>query len=173
MRRALTLSCTGPAVAAVVLLAGCGGGGSTPSASSTTTAATSSSAASSSAPLAQTPFCQQSSKTLTELAPAFSSGQSDPTKVGPILKKAAAQVRAIQPPAAIATDWKTLADSLDQFAASYAGVDPRNPASASAFAQRNATLMGSLTTAAGHVEAYLSTNCGLTAPTPVPVAPSS
>jgi hypothetical protein len=172
MRHALVLSCTGPAVTAVLLLAGCGGGGSTPSASSTTTAA-SSSAASSSAPLAQTPFCQQSTKTLTELAPAFSSSQSDPTKVGPVLKKAAAQVRAIQPPAAIATDWTTLADSLDQFAASYAGVDPRNPASASAFAQRNATLMGSLTTAAGHVEAYLSTNCGLTAPTPVPVAPSS
>jgi hypothetical protein len=171
MRRALVLSCTGPAVAAVLLLAGCGGG-STPSASTTTTAA-SSSAASSSAPLAQTPFCQQSTKTLTELAPAFSSGQSDPTKLGPILKKAATQVRAIQPPAEIATDWKTLADSLDQFAASYAGVDPQNPASASAFAQRNATLTGSLTTAAGHVEAYLSTNCGLTAPTSVPVAPSS
>jgi hypothetical protein len=172
MRHAFVLSCSGAAVAAVVLLGGCGGGGSTPSASSTT-AATSSSAASSSAPLAQTPFCQQSTATLREVAPAFSSGQSDPTKIGPILKKAAAQVRAIQPPAAIATDWKTLADSLDQFAASYAGVDPRNPASASAFAQRNATLMGSLTTAAGHVEAYLSTNCGLTAPTTVPVAPSS
>jgi hypothetical protein len=172
MRHALVLSGLGPAVAAVVLLAGCGGGGSTPSASSTT-AATSSSAVSSSAPLAQTPFCQQSTKTLSELAPAFSSGQSDPTKLGPVLKKAAAQVRAIEPPAAIATDWKTLADALDQFAASYAGLNAQNPASASAFAQRNAALMGSLTTAAGHVETYLSTNCGLTAPTTVPVAPSS
>jgi hypothetical protein len=172
MRRALVLSCAGPAVAAVVLLAGCGGSGSTASASSTTAAA-SSHAASSSAPLARTPFCQESTKTLTELAPAFTSSESDPTKLGAILQKAAAQVRAIQPPAAIAADWKTLADSLDQFASSYSGVDPRNPASASAFAARNTTLMGSLSAAAGHVETYLSTNCGLTAPTTVPVAPSS
>jgi predicted Abi (CAAX) family protease len=172
MRRALVLSCTGPALAAVLLLTGCGGGDSTSSASSSTAAPTSSDS-SSSAPLAQTPFCQQSTRTLTELAPAFSANQSDPSKLGPILQKAADQVLAIQPPAAIAADWKTLADTLHQFAASYSGVDPQNPASASAFAQRNATLMGSLSAAAGHVETYLSTNCGITAPTTLPPAPSS
>jgi hypothetical protein len=170
--RALVLSCTGSTLAAVVLLAGCGGSGSTPSAASPTTAS-SSSAAPTSAPLAQTPFCRQSTATLTELAPAFTRSESDPTKLGPVLKKAADQVRAIQPPAAIATDWKTLADSLDQFAASSARLDPHNPASAGAFAQREATMMGSLSAAATHVETYLATNCGLTAPTTAPVAPSS
>jgi hypothetical protein len=170
MRRALVLS--SPALAAVVLLAGCGGGGSTSSATSTT-AASSSRGASSSAPLVETPFCQQSTKTLTALAPAFNSSQSDPTKLAPILQNAADKVRAITPPAAIATDWKTLTDSLDQFAAFYGGSHPESPASASAFAQRNANLMGSLSAAAARVEAYLATNCGLTAPTTVPAAPSS
>ena len=171
MRHPLALACTGPALAAVVLLAGCGGGSSTSASSST--AASTSGAASSSAPLADTPFCQQSTATLSTLAPAFTSSGSDPTKVAPILAKAAQQVRAIQPPAEITADWKTLADSLDQFAASYSGVNPQDPASASAFAQRSATLLASLSTAAGHVETYLSTNCGITTPTGLPTAPSS
>jgi ABC-type phosphate transport system substrate-binding protein len=170
MRRPLALTCTGPALAAVVLLAGCGGNST--SASSSTTASTSSAAASS-APLAQTPFCQQATATLSTLAPAVTGGGSDPTKVAPLLQKAAQQVRAIQPPPEIATDWKTLADSLDQFAASSTGVNPNDPAAASAFAQRMSTVIASLSTAAGHVEAYLSTKCGITAPTGLPTAPSS
>lgn len=173
MRRDRVPSCAGPVLAAVVLLAGCGGGGSAPSAASTTTATSSSAASTSAAPLAQTPFCQQSSEALAELAPAFSSNKSDPSKLAPILQKAADQVSAIQPPVAIAADWKTLAGSLAEFASSYRDVNPQDPASASAFAQRTATLLASLGTAAGHVETYLATNCGLTAPTPLPAAPST
>jgi hypothetical protein len=173
MRRVLVPSCAGPVLAAAVLLAGCGGGGSATSAASTTTAASSSAPSSSAPPLAQTPFCRQSSAALAELAPAFSSNESDPAKLAPILQKAADQVRAIQPPDAIAADWKTLADSLARFASSYKDVNPQDPASASAFAQRTTTLLASLGTAAGHVETYLATNCGLTAPTTLPAAPSS
>ena len=172
MHSTLVLSRTGFALAAVVLMAGCGGGSSTSAASSKTTAS-SSSAAASSAPLAATPFCQESAATLGTLAPAFTSGGSDPTKLGPMMQQAAARVRAIQPPAALAADWKAFADGLDQFASSYSGMDMHDPAAASSFAARTGPLLASLGVAAGHVEAYLAANCGITAPTTLPGAPSS
>jgi hypothetical protein len=169
----------GVAVVAALLLAGCGGGTAKTAASSTTPAASSSTATSSSssaqaanAPLADTPFCQQLTKSMAELAPSFTGGASNPAALGDAVKKEAALVRSIQPPAEIAADWKTLSAALDAIASSYSGLDPHNPASASTFLAQNQAQLTALEGAAVHLETYLSTKCGITAPTGLP-APSS
>jgi hypothetical protein len=159
-------------------VAGCGGGTTTTAASSTT-AATSTAAASSSsstqaggAALADTPFCQQMTGLMGELSSSFTGGASDPASVGAALKKEAALVRSIHPPDEIAADWKTLTTALDALASSYGTLDPHNPASASAFLGQNQAKLDALAAAGTRLETYLSTKCGLTAPTGLP-APSS
>lgn len=169
----------GFAVAAALLVAGCGGG-TTKSAASSTTAASStppavstSSAVATGAALADTPFCQQLSTSMAELEPSFTGGASDPAQLGAAIKKEAELVRKIQPPAEIATDWKTLSTALDAIAANYGKLDPHNPASATALLQQNATQVGALEAAAAHLGTYLSTKCGIAVPTRLSAAPSS
>ncbi|MGZ4566419.1 MAG: hypothetical protein ACXVFZ_06230 [Blastococcus sp.] len=173
MRRTLTVCRTGLSVAAVVvLLAACGGGSDTKSsaASGSTTAGSSSAPSSAAHP---SKFCVDATTTLNGLSPAFSSNAASPSSLAPVLKKAATQVRAIQPPAEIRTDWAQLADGLDQFASAYASVNVNDPASASAFQQQNSALLAKLTTAVTHVQAYMVKNCGLAAQTSTPAAPTS
>ncbi|MDQ1532164.1 MAG: hypothetical protein QOE37_2317, partial [Microbacteriaceae bacterium] len=109
---------------------------------------------------------------MAELAPSFTGGASDPAALGAAVKKEAELVKSIQPPAEIAADWKTLSAALDSLASSYGGLDPHNPASASTFLARNQAQLTALEGAATHLETYLSTNCGITAPTGVPAASS-
>jgi len=168
----------GLAVAAALLVAGCSGGatktaGATSAAASSGTAASSSSAAATGAAVADTPFCQQLKTSFAELTPAFTGGASDPASLGAAIKKEAALVRTIQPPAEIAADWKTLSVALDAIASSYGKLDPHNPASATAFLAQNQAQLGALESAAGRLGTYLSTTCGIAAPTDLPTAPSS
>jgi hypothetical protein len=90
-----------------------------------------------------------------------------------VLEQAATKVRAIQPPAEIGTDWTQLADGLHQFASAYGSVDVNDPASASAFQQKNSALLAKLSTAVTHVQAYMVKNCGLAARTTASAAPTS
>lgn len=168
----------GLAAVVALVVAGCSGG-TTKNAASSATAASSTTAASSassghtgSAPLADSPFCQQLTRSMAALAPSLTGGASDPAALGAALKKEAALVRSIHPPAAIAADWKTLSAALDSIASSSSGLDPHNPASASTFLQRNQAQLGALEAAAAHLGTYLSTNCGITTPTGLS-APSS
>ena len=168
----------GMAVVAALVLAGCGGGttknaaSATTAASSTTPAAATSSTQATGA-LADTPFCQQLTKSMAELTPSFTGGASDPAQLGAAVKKEAELVRSIHPPDEIAADWKTLGAALDALASSYGKLDPHNPASASTFLGQNAAQLGALEAAAAHLGTYLSTKCGITTPTGLPVAPSS
>ena len=171
MRRSPLLCRTGLAAAAAVLLTACGGGSHKEATASTSSSAASSSSQSAS-PTAS-PFCTQATTTLNGLAPAFSTGGSDPTKLAPVLTKAASAVRAIQPPAEIAADWAKLAAGLDQFAAAYASAGGQDAAAASAFQQRNAQLLAQLSGSAQHVQAYMSAHCGLPAGVTGSTAPTS
>ncbi|MDQ1663913.1 MAG: hypothetical protein QOJ68_3893 [Blastococcus sp.] len=168
----------GFAVVTALLVAGCGGGtaknaASTTAASSTTAAASTSSTQATGAALADTPFCQQLTKSMAELTPSFAGGASDPAQLGAAVKKEAELVRSIHPPDEIAADWKTLGTALDALASSYGKLDPHNPASASTFLGQNAAQLGALEAAAAHLGTYLSTKCGITTPTGLPTAPSS
>jgi hypothetical protein len=147
--------------AAVVLLAGCGGSGNDTSASSSSRTSTSKT----SAPAAGSEFCTQAAAALSEIEPAFTGQSSDPTALAPALQKAADEVRAIHPPSQIAYDWAALADGIQQFAQAFASVNLNDPASATQLQQRTNELIGSLSTSATHVETYLSSKCGLVAPT--------
>ena len=169
----------GFAVAAALLVAGCSGG-TTKNAASTGTAASTSAPAvstsiaqSSGAALADTPFCRQLSTSMAELAPSFEGAASDPAQLGAAVKKEAALVRGIQPPAEIAADWKTLSTALDAIAANYGKLDPHNPASATGFLTQNQAQLGALEGAAAHLGTYLSTKCGIAVPTGLSTAPSS
>jgi hypothetical protein len=168
----------GLAVVAVLLVAGCSGGstktaGATSSAASSSTAAASSKAPATGAALADTPFCQQLATSFAQLKPAFTGGASDPASLGAAIKKEAALVRSIQPPAEIAADWKTLSVALTAIAASYGKLDPHNPASATAFLAQNQAQLAALEAASVHLGTYLSTKCGIAAPTGLPTAPTS
>lgn len=173
MRRTLTACRAGlPVAAAVVLLTACGGGSGSEKSAASGTPATSSSATQSTAGTASA-FCTKATTTLNGLSPAFTASQSDPSKLAPLLTQAADQVRAIQPPAEIGTDWTALADGLDQFATAYAHVNVNDPAAASAFQQQNSALLTTLTGAVTHVQSYMEKNCGLAPASSAPAAPSS
>lgn len=167
----------GLAVVAALLVAGCSGG--TKNAASTTTAASSTaptstaSAPATGAALADSPFCQQLSKSMAELTPTFTSNAADPAQMGAAFKKEAELVRAIQPPAEIAADWKTLSTALDAIAANYGKFDPHNPASATGFLTQNQAQLAALEAAAAHLGTYLSTKCGIAVPTGLTAAPTS
>jgi len=168
----------GLAVVAALLVAGCCGGTTKDAASTTTAASSTAPASTASAPatgaaLADTPFCQQLSTSMAELAPAFTGGASDPAQLGAAIKKEAELVRSIQPPAEIAADWKTLSTALDAIAANYGKLDPHNPASATGFLTQNQAQLGALEGAAAHLGTYLSTKCGIAVPTGLSTAPSS
>jgi hypothetical protein len=156
--------------AATALLTACGGG------SDNQAAATGSSAAVSSSPnasAAAADFCSQATSTLNGLAPAFSGGGSDPSKLAPILTKAAGDVAAIRPPAQLEADWAKLARGLDDFAAAYSSAGAQGgAAAASSFEQRNGELIGQLTAAATNVRNYMTANCGLPSTAPGSAAPT-
>jgi hypothetical protein len=163
-------------VVAALLVAGCGGGTTKNAASSTTStapAASTSSTQTTGAALADTPFCQQLSRSMAELTPSFAGGASNPAQLGAAVKKEAELVRSIHPPDEIAADWKTLSTALDAIASSYGKLDPHNPASASTFLGQNQAQLGALEGAAAHLGTYLSTKCGIAVPTDLSAAPSS
>ncbi|SNR35902.1 hypothetical protein [Blastococcus mobilis] len=172
MRQTLTACRSGlSAAAAVVLLTACGGSDGEESASSESSAS-SSSAAQTTAGESGSEFCTQAREALEQIEPAFS-GSGDPTALAPALQQAADDVRAIEAPAEISSDWTALGDGIEQFAQAFAAVDVNDPASASAFQQRTTEIVGSLTSSATNVQSYLTEECGID-PTPTdPAAPSS
>jgi len=164
MRRTLPACRSGLAVAAaVVLLAGCGGSDDKSAASSTS--ASRSTTAQSSASAGDSEFCTQAAAALQDVEPAFTGSGDDPSALATALQHAADQVRTIHPPAAIADDWKSLADGIEQFAKAFAGVDVHNPAAAASLEKRSSEIIGGLTAAATKVQTYLATTCGIAVPT--------
>jgi hypothetical protein len=153
--------------AAVVLLAGCGGGSD--ETSSATTTSSSSSAASRTTGAAPAAFCDSARKLLATLVPAVT-GADDAATLAPALQQAVADAKAVEPPAAIATDWAALSAGLDQFAQAAAAVVPNDTASAAQFLQTKAQLVAQLGGSAAKVQTYLGQECGLTTGSAAPTS---
>ena len=162
MRRTLTVCRSGLSVAAaVLLLTACGGSGDDTESSATSE---SNSSASASGSAADSEFCSEAARALSEVEPAFTSQGGDPAALAPALQDAADKVRAIDPPGEIASDWTALADGIEQFAQAFGEVDVNDPASASALQQRTSEIIGKLSTSATNVQTYLAEKCGLETP---------
>src|SRR4051812_36969009 len=132
MRSTLTLCRTGLAgAAAVVLLTACGGTDSSSSAASSSSSEPSSSSSStSSAAASGSDFCQQASVLVSGVA---TSNPEDLASIGPLFQKAAAGIKAIDPPSEIATDWTTFGNGLQQLGDLAAKTDFNDPEQATAF----------------------------------------
>jgi hypothetical protein len=159
------------AVAAVVLLTACGGSDGEESASSESSAS-SSSAAETTGP-ADPEFCTQAAAALEQVEPAFTGQGNDPAALATALQDAADEVRAIDAPSEIQSDWTALADGIEQFAQAFAGVDLNDPAAVTQLQQRSTEIIGSLSTSATNVQSYLATECGLEVDPSQPAAPTS
>jgi hypothetical protein len=78
-----------------------------------------------------------------------------------LFQQAAAGIRAISAPAAIASGWSALADGLDQLGAAYAKTDVSDPSSAASFQQTATQLESKLSGSVTSVDTYLQSHCGI------------
>lgn len=171
MRRTLPACRTGLTLAAAaVLLSACGGSDEGDSASASSSAP-SSSAPETSAEAAGSEFCTEAGSIQERVASSFT--ETDPTSLGQVLQQGATEVRAIEPPAEIASDWAALAAGLEQIGAAFTGVDVDDPAAQQALGAKIAELQGPLDAASTNVENYLRDECGLEIGPGEPAAPSS
>jgi hypothetical protein len=166
MRRTLTVCRTGLSMAAaVVLLSACGGSGNDTAASSSSSARSSASESSTGTGAgAGSEFCTQAASALSSVEPALSGSENDPASLGPALQQAAEKVRAIDPPSEISSDWAALADGIEKIAQIVVREGTAEPTSTAA-QQEVGAVIGSLSNSATKVQTYLSTKCGLQAPT--------
>src|SRR6476661_10023449 len=162
MRRTPTVYRAGVSVAAaVVLLTACGGSDKNSSASSSSKASASASETTASA--AGSEFCTKAAAIESSVTSAVAD-QADPSSIPQALRTAVAQIRAIDPPQEISTDWNALADGVEQLAAAFASVDFKDQAAVASFQQTASNLETQLSGASAHVEKYLKEKCGLSAP---------
>ncbi|TFV92244.1 hypothetical protein E4P40_03325 [Blastococcus sp. CT_GayMR20] len=172
MRRTLTTCRDGLAVtAAAVLLTACGGSGDD-EASSTSSAGETTSASESSADAADSEFCTEAAAIQERVGSTFDD-QADPAGLPQALTQAAEEVRQVEPPAEIASDWAALADGIDQIAAAIASVDFNDPNAAATFEQQVAPLQQELAGASANVSSYLQNECGLEVDPSETAAPTS
>ena len=155
-RRALDLFRVGVGgAAAVVLLAACGGGA--PEAdSSTTTAATGQSEEGAAAPAGTADFCSRAAGIDERVDSALADVPGDPSLTD-AFRTIADDLRGIEAPAAIASDWNAMAAGLDRMADAFGQVDVNYLDSLEALDRAE----GDLTTAGDHVDDYLSDECGI------------
>lgn len=147
--------------AALVLLTACSGSKSDTSASSSTKA--SSSASETSAAEAGSEFCTKAAAIESSVGAAVAD-QSNPASIPQALQAAVTQIRAVDPPSEIASDWSKLADGVEQLAAAFSKVDLTDQAAVASFEQTASNLESQLSGASTNVENYLKDKCGLTAP---------
>jgi hypothetical protein len=135
----------------VLLLAGCGGTDPPPDATGGTSAATTSAATGS----GDGDFCAQAARLDDRVDVAVSELDEGPSVSG-AFRRLTAELRAIEPPAAIAVDWETMADGLERMADAIADVDLADPTTLGALDAAE----GDLSAAADRVDAQLGEECG-------------
>ena len=169
MRRTLSLSRAGVAgAAAVILLAACGGdGGESATDSPATASPAESSAAETTATSGAEDFCTQAAGIDERVDSALSDLGGDQPSVPDAFRQAAEEVRAIDAPGEIATDWEALAGGLDRIGDALSNIDITDPESLATLED----VEGDLSTASTNVENYLRDECGIdtsesAAPTP-------
>jgi hypothetical protein len=158
-------------VAAAVLLTACGGSddsASPGSSASSSSAATSS--ARSSASAADSQFCRDAAAVEQHVG-AATSGESDPSSLTTVLDQVVQEIRGIEPPAELESDWRSFADGIEQIAVA-ANVDLNDPAAVATFQQKVAALEQQYGTAFSKVQTYLADTCGLTGQTTAPASPT-
>ena len=155
------------ASAALVLLTACGGGSdeepaasSSSSAAATTTSPSAEQSSSDADPEAAA-FCSEAQAALGELESVANT--ADPTTNPALFADASAQLSAIEPPAEISESWGTLTGALAQVVTNIQGLDLTTPEGQQAFVTEFTTLQTTSTDAQAEVEAYVTTNCDITA----------
>ncbi|NEM06198.1 hypothetical protein [Geodermatophilus normandii] len=143
--------CVGGA-AAVVLLTACGGGSS--DADPATTPAAEQGEEGTAA--GGEDFCTQAAGIDERVDAALADGGDDPS-LAEAFRRIAVDLRGIEPPAAIASDWNALAAGLDRMADAFGQVDVTDLGSLEALEQAE----GGMTEAGDRVDAYLGDECGI------------
>lgn len=181
MRRCILRSAVLPAVTALALLAGCGGSDDEDTTASEETSAAETSAAEETASPETSPaetategasseFCTQASTIQERISGSPTAG--DPTDLPRVFRSAAEEIRAIEAPDELTTDWTALADGAERFASTLENVDLTDPSAVATLQQELAPLEQELSEASSNVETYLAEECGLELSTEEP-APSS
>jgi hypothetical protein len=177
MRRTVLACRSGFSVAAAaVLLTACGGSdnsaspGSSASSSSAATSSATTSSATSGASAADSQFCRDAAAVEQHVG-AATSGESDPSSLTTVLDQVVQEIRGIEPPAELQSDWRSFADGIEQIAAA-ANVDLNDPAAVATFQQKVAALEQQFGTAFSNVQNYLAETCGLTGQTTAPASPT-
>jgi ABC-type glycerol-3-phosphate transport system substrate-binding protein len=156
--RTLDLFRTGLAgAAAVVLLTACGGGGSE-AGSATATPAAGQSGEGTAAADGAADFCAQAAGIDQRVDSALSDLEGDDPSVTDAFRQIATELRGIEAPDAISSDWEAMAAGLDRMADAFAGIDDITDLDSLEALDR---AEGDLTTASTNVDAYLSDECGL------------
>ncbi|HEY0125822.1 MAG TPA: hypothetical protein VGB58_01650 [Blastococcus sp.] len=143
-------------VGAVVLsLAACGGGDDDSSTSANTSA--SADATESASASGETDFCTQAAGMDQRVESAMSGLEGDDPSVADAFRQIAEELRAMDPPEQIASDWDAMAAGLDRMADAFADFDITDPDSLTALEEAE----GDLSTAGSNVETYLREECGI------------
>jgi hypothetical protein len=169
MRPSLLLCRPAAAVAvAVLLLAGCGGSGDQePTATSSAPSATPSEPDPSPS---QDPeaagFCEEVTSSLDQLTQTLETATEE--EIGTRLPEVVTALEGVEAPPAIAGDWQSLVDGLDQLATTAASLDLSTPEGQQQYAEAQAGLSDQVAEAQGNVINYVISNCSTET-----VAPSS
>jgi hypothetical protein len=89
------------------------------------------------------------------------SNTEDLASIGPLFQKAAAGIKAIDPPSKIASDWSTFGNGLQQLGDLAAKTDFNDPQQATNFQASATQIESEFSTAATNVDNYLTTECGI------------
>ena len=171
MRRTLTVFRSGLSVAAaLVLLSACGG--SDENSDSSASSETSASETESEAPAADSEFCTEAAS-IEDRVSSTLNDQSDPAALPQALQQAADEIRAIDAPPEIASDWEALAGGVEQIAAAFAQVNFNDPNALATFEAQVGQLQTQLESASTNVETYLREECGIDTDGSEPASPTS
>jgi len=171
MRRTLSVCRSGLSVAAAVVLLTACGGSDDDNAASSESSASSSSAAESTGEQRNSEFCAQAAEVQEQVTSTFT-GESDPNTLPTVLQEAVDDIRGIEPPAELESDWTAFADGIERIAQA-AQVDLNDPEAVARFQAEVSGLQQEFGESFDNVGAYLSTECGLSADATGSAAPSS
>jgi hypothetical protein len=138
--------------AAIVLLAACGDDGG-----SAAGGRAGSGAAETSVAGREDEFCTRAEQLDQRVESALADLEGDDPSVRDAFQQLAEELRAMDPPEAIASDWGALADGVDQLATAFQEFDITDPDSLAALEEAEERL----TTASDNVETYLRDECGI------------
>ncbi|HET6393780.1 MAG TPA: hypothetical protein VFG13_13240 [Blastococcus sp.] len=102
-------------------------------------------------------FCTQAAGIDQRVDSAMSDLEGDDPSVADAFTQIAEELRAMDPPEQIASDWDAMAAGLDRMAEAFADFDITDPESLTALEEAE----GDLSTASGNVETYLRDECGI------------